>query len=128
VFDCAFYYTDVSIIPLASQTDADREAIQPTTTTAATTTTALPGPAPSTSAPAAPVPAPAPTQQPTGLGTDAAMDVLATTCFNGTMQACDDLYSRSPAGSAYETFGDTCAGRQPAATGRHCTDVFTDTG
>ncbi len=81
---------------------------------------------PTTTPPAAPVPAPAPTQQPTGLGTDGAMDLLANACFNGTMQACDDLYAQSPAGSAYETFGDTCAGRQPAATGRFCSDVFTD--
>jgi hypothetical protein len=55
------------------------------------------------------------------------MDLLAIACFNGTMQACDDLYDESPAGSAYETFADTCAGRQPAATGRFCADVFTDT-
>jgi hypothetical protein len=55
------------------------------------------------------------------------MDLYAIACFNGTMQACDNLYAESPAGSAYETFGDTCAGRQPAATGRYCTDVFTDT-
>ena len=82
--------------------------------------------APPTTTPA-PVPAPAPTQQPTGLGTDAAMDLLANACFNGTMQACDDLYDQSPAGSAYETYGDTCAGRQPAATNRFCTTVFTDT-
>ena len=82
---------------------------------------------PTTTPPAAPVPAPAPTQQPTGLGTDGAMDLLANACFNGTMQACDDLYAQSPAGSAYETFGDTCAGRQPAATGQFCSDVFTDT-
>jgi hypothetical protein len=79
-----------------------------------------------TTPPAAPVPAPAPTQQPTGLGTDGAMDLLANACFNGTMQACDDLYAQSPTSSAYETFGDTCAGRQPAGTGRFCSDVFTD--
>jgi hypothetical protein len=82
---------------------------------------------PTTTPPAAPVPAPAPTQQPTGLGTDAAMDVLANACFNGTMQACDDLYAQAPDGSAYLTFGDTCAGRQPAGTDRYCTRVFTDT-
>jgi hypothetical protein len=70
---------------------------------------------------------PAPTQQPTGLGTDARMDLLAIACFNGTMQACDDLHDESPVGSAYENFADTCAGRRPAGTGRYCTDVFTDT-
>ena len=82
---------------------------------------------PTTTPPAGPVPAPAPTQQPTGLGADARMDLLAAACFNGTMQACDDLYDESPLASAYETFADTCAGRQPAGTGRYCTDVFTDT-
>jgi hypothetical protein len=82
---------------------------------------------PTTTPPAAPVPAPAPTQQPTGLGTDARMDLLAAACFNGTMQACDDLYDESPLGSAYEAFADTCAGRQPAGSGRYCSDVFTDT-
>jgi hypothetical protein len=55
------------------------------------------------------------------------MDLLAIACFGGTMKACDDLYTQAPAGSAYETYGDTCAGRQPAATGRFCTAVFTDT-
>ena len=82
---------------------------------------------PTTAPPAAPVPGPAPTQQPTGLGTDGRMDLLAIACFNGTMQACDDLYDESPAGSAYKTFADTCAGRQPAGTGRYCADVFIDT-
>ena len=81
---------------------------------------------PTTTPPAAPVTAPAPSQQPTGLGTDGAMDLLASACFNGTMQACDDLYVQSPDGSAYQTYGDTCAGRQPAGTGRYCTTVFTD--
>ena len=49
------------------------------------------GPSPKSTPPAAP--APAPTEQPTGLGTDGAMDLLANACFNGTMQACDDLYA-----------------------------------
>jgi hypothetical protein len=72
-------------------------------------------------------PAPAPSEQPSGLGTDARMNLLAVACFNGAMQACDDLFDESPAGSAYETFADTCAGRQLAATGRYCADVFSDT-
>ena len=76
---------------------------------------------------AAPIPAPVPTQEPTGLGTDSAMDLLANSCFNGSMQACDDLYGRSPADSAYETYGDTCAGRQSADSGQFCVDAFTDT-
>ncbi len=83
-------------------------------------------PTTATNPPAAAVPAPAPTEEPTGLGTDGAMDLLANACFNGTMQACDDLYAQSPASSPYETYGDTCAGRQPAGTNRFCTAVFTD--
>lgn len=43
------------------------------------------------------------------------------------MQACDDLYVRSPADSAYEAYGDSCAGRQSADSGQFCAGVFTDT-
>ena len=82
---------------------------------------------PTTTPPVGPVPAPAPTQQPTGLGTDEAMNLLAIACFIGSMQACDNLYNQSPLGSAYETFGDTCAGRRPAGTLPYCTEVFSDT-
>jgi hypothetical protein len=82
---------------------------------------------PTTTPPAGPVPAPAPTLRPTGLGDDEAMNLLALACFIGTMQACDNLYNRSPLGSAYETYGDTCAGRRPAGTLPFCTEVFTDT-
>jgi hypothetical protein len=82
---------------------------------------------PTTTPPAAPVPAPPPTQQPTGLGNDEAMNLYAIACFIGTMQACDNLYNQSPLGSAYETYGDTCAGRRPAGTLPYCADVFTDT-
>ena len=65
---------------------------------------------------------PDPTREPTGLGTDAAMDELAADCHQGDMQACDDLFFQSPAGSAYEDYGDTCAGRQ--ASGGLCTLAF----
>ncbi len=50
---------------------------------------------PTTIPPAAPVPAPAPTQEPTGLGTNGALDQLASACFNGSMQACDDLFEQA---------------------------------
>jgi hypothetical protein len=90
--------------------------------------TAVSGAAPpTTTPPAGPVPAPAPTQQPTGLGDDEAMNLYAIACFIGTMEACDTLYNQSPLGSAYETYGDTCAGRRPAGTLPYCTEVFTDT-
>lgn len=39
------------------------------------------------------------------------LDVLHSGCANGDLSACDALYLRSPAGSAYETFGATCGGR-----------------
>ena len=62
---------------------------------------------------------------PTGLGDDPAMDALAQDCFDGDMQACDDLFMQSPAGSEYEDYGDTCAGRQPDG-GTFCTLAFPD--
>ena len=40
------------------------------------------------------------------------------------MQSCDDLFDGSEAGSDYETYGDTCAGRQPAGTRQYCTITF----
>jgi hypothetical protein len=40
------------------------------------------------------------------------------------MQACDDLYDAAEAGSDYETYGDTCAGRQPSGTLVDCTETF----
>ncbi len=55
------------------------------------------------------------------------MNIYAIACFIGSMQACDNLYNQSPLGSAYETYGDTCAGRRPAGTIPYCTEVFTDT-
>lgn len=70
------------------------------------------------------VPSTLPPAPPTGLGTDAMYDALANLCFAGDMAACDSLYSRSDVGSAYETYGDTCAGRKPAGTGEYCLDTF----
>jgi hypothetical protein len=67
---------------------------------------------------------PPPTQEPGGLGTDAALDELAQECYGAEMQSCDDLYERAPADSEYEAYGDTCAGRQPEHTRRYCSDVF----
>jgi hypothetical protein len=40
------------------------------------------------------------------------------------MQSCDDLYDDSDAGSDYETYGDSCAGRQETGTFVYCTDKF----
>ncbi len=63
-------------------------------------------------------------QPPTGLGADAALDVLAQGCFDGDMGACDRLFKLAPIGSAYETYGDTCAGRQPEGTFTYCRAAF----
>lgn len=67
---------------------------------------------------------PPPTEEPDGLGDDSELDALAQDCYDGDMQACDDLYEEAPAGSEYRTFGDTCAGRQPALTQRFCINTF----
>ena len=64
------------------------------------------------------------TEQPDGLGDDAAFDAAARDCFDGDMQACDDLYLEADAGSDYERYGDTCAGRQDEGTRRLCTVAF----
>jgi hypothetical protein len=64
------------------------------------------------------------TVPPTDLGSDPALDALARACFDGEMSACDDLYFASEAGSLYELYADTCAGRQPEGTDRYCADAF----
>lgn len=71
---------------------------------------------------------PAPTVEPTGLGDDPELDALAQECYDGTMSSCDDLYNASESGSAYEEYADTCAGRQPAGTGRYCVTSFPGAG
>jgi hypothetical protein len=63
-------------------------------------------------------------EQPTGLGDDPVLDALAQACYDGDMEACDDLFDRAPIGSPYMTYGDTCAGRQPAGTFNYCRVIF----
>jgi hypothetical protein len=80
-----------------------------------------------TSAPGGSIPEP--TEEPDGLGDDAALNALAQGCYDGDMQACDDLYDDSvedEALEAYKTYGDTCAGRQPERTFVYCTVAFPD--
>jgi hypothetical protein len=67
---------------------------------------------------------PDPIGPPDGLGDDPLLDSLATACYTGDMRSCDDLYDRSDAGSDYETYGDSCAGRQASGTLRYCTETF----
>jgi hypothetical protein len=61
---------------------------------------------------------------PDGLGDDPTFDALAQQCYDGDMQACDDLFLQSDVDSLYETYGDTCAGRQPPGTDVFCTVSF----
>ena len=56
-------------------------------------------------------------------GSDPVLDALYLECSNGDLTVCDDLYFESPPDSAYEAFADTCAGLQPAETGRLCADL-----
>lgn len=74
-------------------------------------------PAPGTNIPPA-------TQDPSALGTDPTLNELAQRCYNGEMQACDDLFLQSDIGTPYHTYGDTCAGRQPQGTYTYCHVAF----
>jgi len=69
---------------------------------------------------------PAATSEPEGLGDEPELDEYAAECFDGDMEACDDLYWESPTDSAYELYGGTCAGRQPNADAFDvlCVDAF----
>ncbi|MDQ1660063.1 MAG: hypothetical protein QOJ68_43 [Blastococcus sp.] len=67
---------------------------------------------------------PAPTLAPAGLGDDPTFNLFARECSGGSMHVCDELYAVSAAGSRYEAYADTCAGRQPRDTNRYCTVSF----
>jgi hypothetical protein len=69
-------------------------------------------------------PLPAASTPPTGLGVDPTFDRFARECFDGVMRSCDELYDVSAPRSKYETYADTCAGRQPDGTLRYCTTSF----
>ena len=58
--------------------------------------------------------------------TGGTLDQYAQSCYDGDMDACDTLYNESEVGSDYETYGGTCAGRQPATNSDvvYCTDAF----
>ena len=48
-------------------------------------------------------------------GDDPVLDGLWDACAAGDMLACDDLYTRAPAGSEYEWYGDSCGWRTNGA-------------
>ncbi len=53
------------------------------------------------------------------------LDALAESCFDGELDACDDLYSNSPVDSAHETYGSTCGGRNEEVDGS-CVERYDD--
>ena len=63
---------------------------------------------------------------PDGLGDDQVLNDFAQSCYDGDMQACDDLYDESDVDSPYEAYGLTCAGRQPITSSDtlFCTVAF----
>ena len=69
---------------------------------------------------------PAGTVRPDGLGDDPYLDQLAQGCYDGDMQACDDLYRVAEPDSLYGLYGGTCAGRQDISDADtiFCTNAF----
>ncbi|MGY1592807.1 hypothetical protein ACI79D_12580 [Geodermatophilus sp. SYSU D00708] len=66
----------------------------------------------------------APPGQPPGtLGDDPVLDGLADACFTGDWAACDTLYADSDVGSEYESYGETCGGRNEPVFGG-CQDRY----
>ncbi|TFV83294.1 hypothetical protein [Blastococcus sp. CT_GayMR16] len=64
-----------------------------------------------------------PATAPGQLGPDPVLDAYAQGCFDGDMQACDDLYYESPPMSAYEEYAGTCGGRVKQFAVMACTDL-----
>jgi hypothetical protein len=60
---------------------------------------------------------------PEDLGPDPVLDDYAQQCFEGALQACDDLLYESAPMSEYETYGATCGGRVKEYTVVSCTDL-----
>lgn len=60
------------------------------------------------------------TDQPDTLGDDPELDRLWVACEEGSGAACDELFERSPIGSAYEAFGVGCGDRPDLL---HCAEL-----
>ena len=60
---------------------------------------------------------------PGDLGPDPVLNQYAQNCFDGDLQACDDLYYESAPLSEYERYGMTCGGRVKPFTVAVCTDL-----
>ncbi|TYP80683.1 hypothetical protein [Blastococcus xanthinilyticus] len=64
-----------------------------------------------------------PAVPPADLGPDATLDAYALSCFDGDLQACDDLLYESPPLSDYETYATTCGGRVKPYAVPLCTEL-----
>lgn len=53
-------------------------------------------------------------------GDDRTLDLLWDACERGNNQACDELYTSAPLGSAYLEFARTCGGVLPDSVGLRC--------
>ncbi|MGR7025438.1 hypothetical protein [Geodermatophilus sp. URMC 62] len=60
---------------------------------------------------------------PGDLGSDPVLDGYAQSCFDGDLQACDDLFAESAPLSAYEEYATTCGGRVKAYDVPFCADL-----
>ncbi|PRY50939.1 hypothetical protein LY71_1022 [Geodermatophilus tzadiensis] len=61
--------------------------------------------------------------EPGELGPDPVLDAYAQSCFDGDLQACDDLFYESPPQSGYEDYGSSCGGRVRQYEVPSCTDL-----
>ena len=61
---------------------------------------------------------------PVAEGDDPILDLLVEQCRRGNNQACDELFTDSPAGSEYSIYGQTCGNRLPEGEGLTCFDTL----
>jgi hypothetical protein len=64
-----------------------------------------------------------PAIEPGDLGPDPVLDDYADSCFDGDLQACDDLYYSAPPMSDYEEYAGTCGGRVKLFAVMSCLDL-----
>jgi hypothetical protein len=98
----------------ASDCDIDEDdfAVPPTTTTTTSTTTTTTASTTTTTTQGGPSEAVlVSAREPIPGGIAAEFAALAQACFDGDMDACDQLFNTTPSGSIDESYGDTCGGR-----------------
>jgi hypothetical protein len=64
-----------------------------------------------------------PPVEPGELGPDPVLDDYAASCFEGDLQACDDLLFESAPLSEYEPYAPSCGGRVEQYLVAACTDL-----